>query len=491
MSAPLLDADFAAVRGYLSDAAGLVFDENRRAGLAAVVAERLAATGAPTVTDYLGALARQGGADERQRLIDRVTVQETYFFRNPPQIEALRHRVLPDLLRRTAQRDRPLTIWSAGCSTGEEAYTLAMLVHDLAPSGAQPEDRPAARIIATDVSAAALDVAARATYSGRSLQAVPPVERDRWFVPGQPPALVVRDDVRRMVELRRHNLVTERPPFAPGEVDLIVCRNVTIYFSRPTTRAVIGSFHDVLVDGGYLLLGHSETLWQVSDAFTLVPLGEAFFYRRGSLAGAQAAGRMPIALTGGPGRSGLDPTVVVPRRRSRAGGPVERRPTSADEDATAAAELGSPPAAPDQVTDAREALAAGDYRDAVRLAELAVAAEPLLAEAYVLLGHARSVLGLDSQSVEPLRKAVYLAPTAGHAHFLLAGALARLGEHAAAAVSYRAAARSLPSVPAPILQELLGGRSVTELAEVCERLARAASELVTDEDSTAARRNAS
>ncbi|MDQ1667864.1 MAG: chemotaxis protein methyltransferase CheR, partial [Actinomycetota bacterium] len=129
MSAPLQDGDFAAVRAYLSDAAGLVFDENRRAGLAAVVAERLAATGAPTVTDYLGALARRGGAEERQRLIDRVTVQETYFLRNPPQIDALRHRVLPDLLRRTAQRDRPLTIWSAGCSTGEEAYTLAMLVH--------------------------------------------------------------------------------------------------------------------------------------------------------------------------------------------------------------------------------------------------------------------------------------------------------------------------------------------------------------------------
>ncbi len=89
-----------------------------------------------------------------------------------------------------------------------------------------------------------------------------------------------KEQVRRLVDLQLHNLVTDPAPFGPGEVDLVVCRNVTIYFARATTAAADGSFHDVLAEGGYLLLGHSETLWQVSDAFTLVPVGDAFVYRR-------------------------------------------------------------------------------------------------------------------------------------------------------------------------------------------------------------------
>jgi chemotaxis protein methyltransferase CheR len=480
------DADFLAVREYLVGAAGLVFDESRRAGLSIVVAERLRATRAASVTDYLRLLTGPRGADERQGLIDLVTVQETYFFRNPPQVEALRRRVLPDLLRRTAGRERPLTIWSAGCSTGEEAYTLAMLVADLAARSAVGgcNGRPAARILATDVSASALATAERATYVGRTLQTVPAVDRDRWFVPGAGKALAVRDDVRRLVELRQHNLVTDPPPFAAAEVDLIVCRNVTIYFSRSTTRAVIGSFHDVLNDGGYLLLGHSETLWQVSDAFTLVPLDEAFLYRRD---GATRAGLRADAAM--PGRSSVARSATL--RRLWPASPTRRTPV-APVAATPAGVVGPrTPSAQDNLAAARKALASGDYREAVGLAGQAIAAEPLLAEAYVVLGHARSTIGLDAQAVEPLRKAVYLDPSAGHAYFLLAGALSRLGQHGPAAVSYRAAARSLPSVSEPILRTFLGGRSVTELADVCERLSRAATHLQTNGDGLAPGQTAS
>jgi len=110
----LTDADFAVTREFLLATAGLVFDESRRAGLSAVLADRLRATGAGSVPAYLETLEGDGGELERQRLLDGVTVQETHFFRNTPQMEALRRRVLPELLRRAAGRDRPLTIWSAG-----------------------------------------------------------------------------------------------------------------------------------------------------------------------------------------------------------------------------------------------------------------------------------------------------------------------------------------------------------------------------------------
>jgi chemotaxis protein methyltransferase CheR len=425
------DGDFATLRDYLRTEAGLEFDESRRAGLTAVVADRLRTTGAGDLRTYLAALSGTAGEPERQRLLDSVTVRETHFFRNPPQMEALRRRVLPELLRRAAGRDRPLTIWSAGCSTGEEPYTLAMMLLELSPMAGS---RAPTRVVGTDVSADALRAAAMGTYTGRTVETMPAVVRDRWLEPRPGGALGVKDEVRRLVDLRLHNLVTDPVPFAKGEVDLVVCRNVTIYFARETTRLLMGRFHDVLAEGGYLLLGHSETLWQVSDAFTLVPVGDAFVYRRSH-----------------EGRRRLPP---VPRRR--------RRPAPAP---------AAVPPGPTLLDEARGQLATGDYEAAARAAADAVAADPLLSAAYVVLGQARCTLGQDADAIDPLRKAVYLDPAAGQAHFLLAGALARLGQHGPAAVSYRAAAKAVGRMPAPARDDLLGGRDVAELADLCRRLA--------------------
>ena len=257
-----------------------MFDESRRAGLSAVVADRLrshrrARRRRPTSRRSTAT----SGEPERQRLLDGVTVQETHFFRNPPQMEALRRRVLPELLRRAAGRDRPLTIWSAGCSTGEEPYTLAMLLLELSPMLGGAGARRA--IVGTDVSAEALRAAGRATYTGRTRRGRAADGAGPLVRAAPRRALAVRDEVRRLVELRLHNLVTDaaavrarrgRPDRLPQRHDLLQ--------PRDTTRLLVGSFHDVLAEGGYLLLGHSETLWQVSDAFTLVPVGDAFVYRR-------------------------------------------------------------------------------------------------------------------------------------------------------------------------------------------------------------------
>ena len=448
------DADYAAVRAFLRDQAGLEFDAARRAGLAAVVADRVRSSGASDVPAYLASLTGEAGAQERQRLLDAVTVQETHFFRNPPQMEVLRRRVLPELLRRAASRDRPLTIWSAGCSTGEEPYTLAMLLLELAPGVG---GRAPARVLGTDVSAEALRAAGRATYAGRSVDGMPPAVRDRWMEKRPGGALGVRDEVRRLVDLRLHNLVTDPAPFGPGEVDLVVCRNVTIYFGRDTTRLLMGRFHDVLAEGGYLLLGHSETLWQVSDAFTLVPVGDAFVYRRTHQTRRRAAPRLVRRRRGGAPEA-VPPAVALP--------PV---PAPVTRPAGAVHPVRGPhPAALDA---ALAALAVGDYPAAAGHAQSALEADALLPAAYVALGQARTALGEDAGAVDPLRKAVYLDPAAGHAHFLLAGALARLGQHAAAAVSYRAAAQALAKQPPGDVAALLDGRDVGELTGLCRLLA--------------------
>ena len=454
----LADQDFRSVQQYLLAAAGLVFDESRRAGLTSVITDRVRSTGRPGVSAYLEWIGTEDGAAERQHLLDGVTVQETHFFRNAPQMAALRRRVLPELLRRTAGRDRALTIWSAGCSTGEEPYSLAMMLLDLAGTTAT---RTTPRIVATDVSAAALATARRAVYAGRSLEAAPAQMRERWFEPRSGATMAVSPRVRELVDLRLHNLVAEEPPFDPGEVDLVVCRNVTIYFDRATTRRLVNTFHRVLAEGGYLLLGHSETLWQVSDDFTLVPVGDAFVYRRSHDArrGApprrrgMAPARRPVQ--GEPaGPVGRTPDAVPPRRQ-----PVPRAVVPQD-----------------ALVEARAALAAGDYEGAARAGAAAVQAQSLDPAGYVVLGRALTAGGQDSAAVDVLRKAVYLDPGAGDAHFLLAGALARLGLGGPAAVSYRAAATTLQHVAAPVLDDLFAGRAVGELVALCEQLAGRAEE---------------
>jgi chemotaxis protein methyltransferase CheR len=494
MRMPLSDDEFDALRRLLGSSAGLVFDDSRREALAFCVSERVRVTGCENVAAYLRLLAQPDAEPERQSLLDEVTIPETHFFRNPPQITALRGHVLPQLLRDAGERDRKLTIWSAGCSTGEEPYTIAMLLRELLPLMHGWD----IRIIATDISGRGLAAARAARYGERSLVMTDPADVNKFFIrdlEGEP-AYVVRPEVAELVEFRRHNLVTEPPPFAPGEVDLVLCRNVTIYFDRATTRALVGRLHDTLRDGGYLFLGHAETLWQVSDDFHLVTLGDAFVYRRDDAADASGRERrMVLPDRRAPGKS---ERWGVERRqgRERRNLPTPSRPsglvatigrvltTPIGPSARPTPPPGAPtvpPTAPPAVTttqpepapisQVRRALAAGQYAEAAELAEQMAQAEPLAADAHYLRGVALTNLGRDADALIELRKAIYLDPGLGFAHFLLAGALNRLGEAVAAARSYRAAAEMLERIPADVAPEELGGRSAAELARMCKELA--------------------
>lgn len=482
MKPTLSDAEFAALAAILEDLTGLVHDEARRDALAFAAAACREAAGIPTFGEFLHLLGSEDGEAVRQRLIDAVTIQETHFFRNPPQIRALRTHVLPELIRTATAADRPLVVWSAGCSTGEEPYTVAMLVRELLPN-ATP-DR--IRILGTDISSAALDAARRARYGPRAVQMAEPVDVARWFTRvGE--EYVVRDEVRELVEFQRHNLVRDPPPFEPGSVDLLLCRNVTIYFRRQTTKALMRRLHDVLREGGYLFLGHAETLWQMTDAFTLVTLGDAFVYRR--LPPEHDGERRILPQR----RTGAEPVLTERRRRTdRRSGPAHRARLGAVERApvrsgagprrdggNGAADLRVPPTAGDARTadylaEARGALAAGRYQDAVRAAGAVLKAEPLLAEAHVIHGEALVNLGRDAEAVPQLRQAVYLDPDHAPAHLLLAGALERLGEAAAAGRAYRAAAATVRRLPPARVAEFFAGRQAEELAAACLRLAQQA-----------------
>jgi len=454
MKVSLTAEQYDTLRALLARAAGLVFDESRKESMAYSVAERMRGSGARDVAAYLGLLTDPA---ERQRLLDEVTIQETHFFRNPPQVRALRQYVLPELVKHAESHGRRLRIWSAGCSTGEEPYSIAMMLRELLPSTAGWD----VKVIATDISARALEAARTGRYGARAVQMATPEELTRFFLPSKG-GHEVRPEIRELVEFRHHNLVTEPAPFAPSErVDLVLCRNVTIYFARDTTRVLMQRLHQCLRDGGYLFLGHSETLWQVSEDFRLVSLGTgeaaAFVYRRSDAAPERRA-VLPDRRTKNEG-----PPQQIPERRS---GP---RRTSA---APVAVVLPVP--VEQQVASVRTALAAGRYADAAKMAaDLAVQpglAQPLRAESFYLRGLALINLGGDEEALVDLRKAVYLEPRMGFAHFLLAGALDRLGHRAAAAVAYGAAADTLGLYPGDATADELGGRSVRELAQLCRQL---------------------
>jgi chemotaxis protein methyltransferase CheR len=460
-------SEFERVRGLLGTSAGLVFDECRRDSLAYSLGERMSARGIASVSDYLALVTARG--DELQALLNEVTIQETHFFRNPPQFRALRTHVLPQLIRRAAANGKRLRIWSAGCSTGEEPYSIAMLVRELLPV----LDGWDVRIVATDVSTRALAAAAEARYGRRALVAAPPEDVERWFV-REGESYVVRPEVRSLVEFRHHNLVTEPVPFAEP-IDLLLCRNVTIYFSRDTTRRLMTSFHEALGDGGYLFLGHSETLWQVNDRFRLVTLGDAFVYRRDVPADEGVAERRAVLPDRRTGDDGLPPG--GDRRVARS----DRRGVRTRDALTRSRALPFPrsprpvpePVAPvgDPVDEVRAVLRAGRYEDAAALAAAVSVAEPLRADAHYLHGLALANLGRDADALVELRKAVYVDPLAGFAHFLLGGVLARLGDGAGSARSYLAAAESLGRSSDDHVAAELGGRSVGELVDLCRRLA--------------------
>lgn len=466
----LTDEEFAAVASLLHEAAGLSFEESRRESLGFCVAERMTAIRADSVAAYIAMLAGPEGGGERQALLDEVTIPETHFFRNPPQIRALRKYVLPELLRQ-AVPNRRLRIWSAGCSSGEEAYTIAILIRELLPQSSGWD----IKVVATDVSTRALDAGRAAHYSERAFVMTDALDLSRWFVMDtMSGSWVVRDEVRELVEFRHHNLVTEAPPFEEGQVDLILCRNVTIYFDRETTRRLMKRLHSRLRDGGYLFLGHAETLWQISDDFSLIPLGDAFVYRR--FDDSDDGDERRTVLVERRTEDELRPTRADRRRYDddRRGpsdvvtGASPKLPSEVD-DRPAVVNAGPPPQ--DPLAAVREALAEGRYDEAADIAEEVAAATPLWAQAHYLHGVALTSLGRDADALVVLRKVVYLEPDHGLAHFLLAGALERQGEPMAASRSYRAAAGTLGGRQADGVASELGGRNVTELAELCAELA--------------------
>ena len=210
---------------------------------------------------------------EFDQIYDLVTTNETYFFREPAQLAAFIEEIIPDLLARKSIRK--VRIWSAGCSSGEEPYTIAMMLQE-----AGLYTQALFEIFASDINQAVLAKARRGCYRENAFRATDPAVRDKYFAREPDGSWRISDEVRNRVSFGRLNLYDEPRVSLLGHVDIIFCRNVIIYFDDASKRVVVGSFYNRLVDGGYLLLGHSESLISLSTQFKLRHLKNDMVYQK-------------------------------------------------------------------------------------------------------------------------------------------------------------------------------------------------------------------
>jgi chemotaxis protein methyltransferase CheR len=206
-------------------------------------------------------------------IYDLVTTNETYFFREPAQLTAFVEEIVPEILsRKTVKKIR---VWSAGCASGEEPYSIAMLLAE-----SDYYEHAAFEIFASDISQQALARARIGVYRDSAFRATDSRMRDKYFVRQSESSWRVSDEIRNRVSFGRLNLYDEGRVALVGHVDVIFCRNVIIYFDDASKRVVVNNFYNRLADGGYLLLGHSESLMTLSTQFKLKHLKNDMVYQK-------------------------------------------------------------------------------------------------------------------------------------------------------------------------------------------------------------------
>jgi chemotaxis protein methyltransferase CheR len=267
----LSEHELSEIRMLIEERTGICFDESRERFFSTRVREHLRAKGLQRGTDLLRNMRKSNV--EYEALLERLLTQETSFFRYPGVYEAFEKRVLPELhVKKFWKNPRTLRIWSAGCSTGEEPYSIAITIADSLSFA----DSWNVEILATDVGRQALKHAERGVYAGRSIASVSEKQLANHFsaVEG---GQQVKPRLRKMVSFAQMNLAS---PVYLGRMDAIFCMNVLIYFSEERRRSVVQRFYETLEPGGYLFLGHSESISKMPVKFQAIVLNDCILYRK-------------------------------------------------------------------------------------------------------------------------------------------------------------------------------------------------------------------
>lgn len=246
------DAEFHALVDKITRDRGFQCSSYKDKCLRRRIAVRMRAKGTVSHTEYAGIL--DADPREYERLVRSLTINVTKFFRNWDTFSVVQQKVIPALWERG---ERELRVWSAGCSSGEEPYSVAILMHEYAAERSQRSRLEGLSIVGTDIDAHCLGAAESALYGATALGDTPAELRERYF-PEVAGSFTMLPEVRRLVTFQRSDLLQSKPPFE--DIHLLVCRNVVIYFEREAQDALFAAFHRALAPGGFLVLGKVETL---------------------------------------------------------------------------------------------------------------------------------------------------------------------------------------------------------------------------------------
>lgn len=364
------------------------------------LAERLVSTGQGGDA-YLALLDGDDGEEEWAALESAITINETFFFRFAEQFDVLRRVLLPRLMATRAE-ERRLRIWSVGCSTGAEPYSIAIILSDLL-GDAIADWRIA--ITGTDIDQAALKTAREARYTGWALRTLGEDERTRLF-DREGNGYRLKPRYRGLVRFERHNMVDMLGASAAlqfVDFDLILCRNVLIYFSQPMAKVMVGALAGRLAEDGHLFLGHAEPSPDFAEIARIVDLAGLLVYRR-----LDPTPDVPLALPKTPLPARASPSRPAPRSRARIVRPVPLAPVEAPVPPT-----GVP------LRELRAALAAGDAGHALRLAGEQVVRVPRDPVPHYLGALGALALGEKARAERGFRNALYLDNRFAMGHYLL------------------------------------------------------------------------
>ncbi len=266
------DREFRFLASFLSRETGIVLSDHKRQMVCGRLVKRLRALGMRDFTDYCAMLDGPLAHTEVEHLVNAITTNITNFFREPHHFDHLRREVLEPRLTASPRRPR-LRIWSAGCSSGQEPYSIAMMVAETM----KPAEAWDSLILATDIDTNMLTRGAEGIYTAEDAAHIPDTYRKRFVrrISNDPDHVQMADELRRLIRFKRLNLHEKWP--MKGSFDAIFCRNVAIYFDKPTQRNLFNRYADMLTIGGMLYLGHAESLIGMNDRFEV---SDKTVYRR-------------------------------------------------------------------------------------------------------------------------------------------------------------------------------------------------------------------
>jgi len=485
LSKDLTLEEFARFRDFIHQQSGIYLEESKLDSLRISLVTRATRFDFSSFDEYYSLLV--GDHAEFNELMNLVTINETSFFRFPQQFEALKNRVLPEIMAAKPDTNRTFRVWSAGCSTGEEPYSVAMTVLDAGLEGLGWK----AQVLGTDVSTKALAVGQKGVYNRRAMMNVSKETIARHFQPAED-SYRVGDRARKLVDFGYHNLIKEPYPLSlMGNWDVIFCRNVTIYFRLDSTRRVVSNFYSSLNEGGYLFIGHSETLTSISDQFEPLEIDGVFLYRK-----ARTKKLFGIST----------PRIETPAPASvsHSRTPSATKPTAPEKRKTPKPAVAStPPSGADMLKQARECLAEGrpervldlvgevlrsdpsnaeafllsayvhadgaDYEEALQACHRALAINPLLPVARYILGIIYQRQGDTVRAISELKKTIYIDSEFALAHLNLANIYKQQRKWEQAGREYENALRALYKSPEGAWTEFLGGFKADLLVKTCER----------------------